>query len=247
MNLKINQTADGVKQYPIHKHTNYEIMLYLEGNGYLKSTHKDYPFRPGSIIIVPPGILHGSVSENGFKNISISGDFNGLMGFSEIVTLSDNERNEATNLAKIIYDNRSGNKKYLSQLCLSYVHCILLRMNFEDDIYKTVNLITSGVMNNFSNPDFKVSTLLSDSGYAEDYIRAQFKKITGKTPGSFVTDVRIKHALFLIDIYSNTLSLEQVAEKCGYDDYIYFSKKFKSIIGKSPREYKNSLLGKPKN
>ena len=36
------------------------------------------PFKPGSIIIVPPRVTHGSVSQNGFVNISIGGDFTGL-------------------------------------------------------------------------------------------------------------------------------------------------------------------------
>ncbi|MBQ9760845.1 MAG: AraC family transcriptional regulator, partial [Clostridia bacterium] len=69
--------------------------------------------------------------------------------------------------------------------------------------------------------------------------RSCFKKITGKTPNEFLTEIRIKHACYLIDIYQDNLSLSEIAEKCGYLDYIYFSKRFKLVTGISPREYRN--------
>jgi len=51
----------------MHKHNNYEIMFYLCGTGNLRTQNKDYSFSPGSIIVVPPGIEHGSTSKDGFK------------------------------------------------------------------------------------------------------------------------------------------------------------------------------------
>ncbi|MBQ8146607.1 MAG: AraC family transcriptional regulator [Clostridia bacterium] len=68
---------------------------------------------------------------------------------------------------------------------------------------------------------------------------ACFKKVTGKTPNEFLTVIRIEHACFLMDIYHSKLSLAKISEQCGYLDYIYFSKKFKSIMGVSPRKYRN--------
>lgn len=43
MNLQICCTEKGVKTYPLHKHQNHEIMLYLEGSGdYLFSLCSTY-------------------------------------------------------------------------------------------------------------------------------------------------------------------------------------------------------------
>ena len=67
------------------------------------------------------------------------------------------------------------------------------------------------------------------------------RRITGKTPVEFLTDVRIRHACFLMEFYGETLSLGQVAEQCGYNDYVYFSKKFKQAVGLSPRAYQTAL------
>ena len=241
MNLQINCTQSGIKTYPMHKHNNYEIMLYLQGTGHLRTQNTDYPFSPGSIIIVPPGIEHGSTSEDGFKNISVGGRFENLFYFKDTVTLFDNKQNEGRMLATMIYNNRHKNNDYVSKLCIAYIHFILQYISAADNISASVNKIICEIENNFYDYDISLRHLLQKSGYAEDYIRAHFKKITGKTPNGFLTDIRIKHAAFLIEIYANTLSLQQIAEQCGYADYVYFSKTFKSILGISPKEYKKII------
>ena len=97
--------------------------------------------------------------------------------------------------------------------------------------------IISEITDNFYDSNIDLGYILRRSGYAEDYVRAHFKKITGKTPTEFLTKIRIHHACYLIDIYRNSMSLSQIAEKCGYTDYIYFSRKFKQIKGISPQKY----------
>ena len=241
MNLQINCTQDGIKAYPMHKHNNYEIMFYLKGTGCLRTQNGDYPFSPGSIIIVPPGIEHGSISKNGFKNISVGGEFENLLHFEDTVSLFDNKQNEGKMLVTMIYNNRHKNNDYVSKLCIAYIHLILQYVCVSDGISISVNKIMREIENNFYDCNMNLCQLLQKSGYAEDYIRTHFKKVTGKTPNAFLTDIRIRHAVFLIDIYADTLSLQQISERCGYTDYVYFSKKFKSMLGVSPKEYKNTI------
>lgn len=241
MNLQINCTRDGIKTYPMHKHHNYEIMLYLQGTGHLRTQNTDYPFSPGSIIIVPPGIEHGSTSKNGFKNISVSGNFENLLRLEKTVTLFDNKQNEGKMLATMIYDNRHKSNDYVSKLCTAYIYFIMQHISVTNNLDAAVNRIICEIENNFYDYDINLSQLLQTSGYAVDYIRSHFKKVTGKTPNSFLKNIRIKHAAFLIDIYTNTLSLQQIAEQCGYADYVYFSKTFKAVLGVSPKEYKNTV------
>ena len=127
MELKINRTRDGVVSYPLHTHKNYEIMLYLEGEGHMRTELGDVPFGKGTIVIVPPDIKHGSVSKNGFKNISVSGDFEGYFHFDTVKALEDNERGEGSMLAAMIYNNRNGNEEYLSSLCTTYI-CFIMQL-----------------------------------------------------------------------------------------------------------------------
>lgn len=243
---QINCTPENIIEYPLHKHNSYEIMCYLEGKGHLRTRNNNYPFTSGTIIIVPPKTEHGSASKSGFKNISVSGDFDNLLHFDDITVIDDNAQSEGAMLATMIYNNRNKSSDYLSKLCSAYVHFILQYVNAASNISTAVNKIASNITNNFCDCNIKLSELLQESAYAEDYIRFQFKNIIGKTPTEFLTNLRIKHAVYLIDIYADILSLQQVSEMCGYTDYVYFSKKFKSVLKISPSEYKKSVSGNKK-
>jgi AraC-like DNA-binding protein len=239
MIYRIGLTADGILQYPMHTHKNYEIMLYLEGEGYMQTALGDIPFRPGTVVIVPPGIMHGSVSDVGFKNISLEGEFDGYFHFDGVKSFSDNELGEGKQLASMIYNNRYGSEEYLTSLCTAYV-CFLMQ-RFEMDggaLDGQIRGIIFEISRNAFDSNIDLVSILCAGGYSEDYIRACFKKSTGKTPNEFLTDIRMKHACFLIDVYKKSLPLSEIAERCGYLDYTYFSKRFKEYVGVAPRLYR---------
>ena len=238
MELQIHMTEDGVKNYPLHRHANYEIMLYVEGEGVLRTPKKDHPFKKGTVIIVPPAVEHGSVSSNGFKNISIGGDIDYLLSNSDIVVLNDNSRGDASVLARMIYENRYESRGYLSALCNAYIHCLLNGLNETDQLDGAVSAVVAEITERFCEPDLNTANLLDKSGFAQDYIRARFKQIVGYPPNGFLTKTRIDRACFLIEVYGASLSFSEIANRCGYLDYAYFSKKFKSVTGLSPMEYK---------
>ena len=100
------------------------------------------------------------------------------------------------------------------------------------------------ILSNFYDSNFNVTELLNHSGYAEDYIRANFKKFVGKTPVEYLNELRINHAKTLINVYQNSVPLIDISLNCGFIDYIYFSRKFKQVVGISPIEYKKMILTK---
>lgn len=238
--FQIHCTPAGTKSYPLHEHNRFEIMLYLSGNGYMRTREGNYPFSPGTVIIIPPGLPHGSTSGQPFQNISIVGDFQSQLFFEAPVVLQDNAFQEGRSLAEAIYRNRHLNDSYLSSLCTAFVLFILRSIHTEDNITSAVNRIIAAIQQGFPDADFSPEEQLKKSGYAEDYVRSCFKAHTGKTPKQFLRDIRIQHACHLMEIYAGRLSLAQIGEKCGYTDYVYFSKKFKEVTGVAPKRYKAS-------
>lgn len=241
-NYFISITKEGTKQYPLHQHPDWEIMYYLSGEGYLATQKENVPYKPGSIIIVPPGVTHGSVSQDGFVNISVGGDFGNLFLFDRICVQTDNDNRNGERLARLIYDNRYADNDYLSALCGAYAHFLLQNSVWEKKITQAVRDIIEQVSTRFSDPCFDITALLNQSGYAEDYIRAEFKKATALTPIDFLAKIRVNHARKLFEIYGKNLSVAKAAEACGFEDPIYFSRRFKQFIGLSPSEYKNQIL-----
>lgn len=223
---------------PPHKHSYYEIIVYTNANALFRTEDSERGVSKGDIIIVPPDTVHSSYCENEYERIYINGEFSQIFNLTKPVIINDSSE-EGLLLAKTIYKNRFANDDYVAALCNAFAHFLLQSINMDDTISVAIKEIINELTENFHNPDLNLSYTLQKSGYAEDYIRSQFKRVTGKSPVEFLTDVRISHACFLIDTYKSALPLSSVAEKCGYTDYVYFSRRFKQKTGVSPQHYKN--------
>lgn len=223
---------------PPHKHKNYEIIVYINGSGTLYAAGKSIEVYPGKIVIIPPEIVH-HCSQYGinFERIYISGEFEQIFSLTSPAVISDTTSGDGSFLAKMIYRNRLADREYVASLINAFTHFLLQNIKMEDRIFTATRDIIEKISNGFYDCDLDLHALLKESGYAEDYIRAQFKRITKKTPTEFLTEARINHACYLISAYKNVVSLSDVAEQCGYTDYVYFSRRFKQVTGMSPQQY----------
>ena len=70
------------------------------------------------------------------------------------------------------------------------------------------------------------------------YLSTLFKKETGQTLTEFVNRKRIEHAILLLN--STDMQIQVVAQYCGIPDVNYFTKTFKKIVGKTPKEYRET-------
>ena len=241
MRFQIGRVSYKEESFPMHQHKHYEIIAYLQGNGTMHTSAGAFPVGADRIVIVPPGILHRTEAECELKSIYISGDFGGVFHLDEPIFLPDNAEREGTTLARMIYRNRYEDSDYIAALCNALTHFLLRNLAMDDAIGLSVRKIIYEITHSFYDHGVDLHALLNRSGYAEDYIRAHFKRITGKTPTAFLHGLRVKHACYLIEVYRSTMSLSEIATQCGYTDYVFFSKKFKSITGVSPREYKHAF------
>lgn len=101
-------------------------------------------------------------------------------------------------------------------------------------VKKTVIIIDSDV-----SADLSLSSLAETQNISEGYLATVFKKETGKTVTEYIRERRIKHAKHLLS--STDWQIQTVALNCGIMDVQYFSKLFKREVGKSPKEYRESL------
>lgn len=68
------------------------------------------------------------------------------------------------------------------------------------------------------------------------YLSNLFKKETGITLTEYVNRTRVDHAIFLLN--TTDMQIQNIAQSCGVPDVNYFTKLFKRIIGKTPKEYR---------
>lgn len=93
--------------------------------------------------------------------------------------------------------------------------------------------------------DEKLSTLKSPSAYAavlnisEVYLNEAVKAVTGLSVSAFIRRQAVQQARRMMTYTS--LSGKEIACGLGYDDYAWFSKKFKQETGITPTQYRKNL------
>lgn len=90
--------------------------------------------------------------------------------------------------------------------------------------------------------DLSLKALAKALNVNPSYLSTLFKKETGLTLTEFVNQKRIEHALLLLN--STDMQIQTVALNCGIPDVNYFTKLFKKIVGKTPKEYREIITNK---
>ena len=67
--LLVGASPGSLTECGLHRHACYEIIMNTEGEGVAEIGGREYPFTPGSIHIVPPGMPHRKRSADGFRDL----------------------------------------------------------------------------------------------------------------------------------------------------------------------------------
>ena len=134
------------------------------------------------------------------------------------------------------FANSNETRDLMVEMCSAY--CRLVRKHsintYSPIVQKTILIIESDL-----SADLSLSALADAHNISAGYLSTVFKKETGKTLTQFVIERRIKHATKLLE--STHLQIQTIALHCGIMDVQYFSKIFKKITGKTPKEYRESV------
>ncbi len=237
MKLIVTQTSENTRSYPQHRHDVAEITCYLEGEGVLKTERGDIPFCKGTVIVIPAGIRHGSVSHAPFKNVSVHTD-ELPDRIQEFLVGKDNESGDVQRFSELLFRLSfcGEDKRVLTQsVFTAYRELVFdLIIKSEGDFLAAFK---NKLVQSVGGGEFDFSEAVRESGYAEDYLRVLFKNRYGVTPHAYLTALRMEYAQTLIKTYGDKRKICEIAWACGYSDPLYFSKLFKKTYGCSPRAY----------
>lgn len=101
--------------------------------------------------------------------------------------------------------------------------------------YEDINNVRNYMLQN-CHKKINLAQLSEMTGYSESRFCVLYNSFFGSTPIDDLLNARIEKAKNLLS-YSS-MSVTEVAERCGFSSVHYFSRKFKEIIGYSPTKYK---------
>jgi AraC-like DNA-binding protein len=83
-----------------------------------------------------------------------------------------------------------------------------------------------------------VSDLAREMGMSERTLHRRFQLAVGTTPAAYLIQNRIRRAAeHLSREHGETRRISEVASACGFEDSNYFSRCFRKVMGRTPRDY----------
>lgn len=153
--------------------------------------------------------------------------------FEEILhTLKMGYSHENLLYACSIFYHYLGTMRYLRQ----YRECSPDASNDQDIVSAAIHFMRESIEKKLTLQEIAAYT-----GYSVSHFSALFGKRTGYTPLTYFNQLKIQQACHLLDF--TDIKINQVCYKVGIEDCYYFSRLFRKVMGKSPREYKKEKKG----
>ncbi len=224
----------------------YVLGMVEKGTGVLACENKSLMLGYGTAFFVPRGARYTIAGEDiTYFYICFHGrraeELNARAGFSAEIGVCQMEKGDADRLCEVALDavHRASeeNLDLYSESVLLYLLSHLCReKKAHHDLLSQIVAIAN---DRFSEADFSLSALAGELGYDAKYLSALFKKKKGIPFTQYLRELRVKHALFLME--QGVVSVKNIAILAGFGDALYFSKIFKDELGVPPKTYMENL------
>lgn len=132
------------------------------------------------------------------------------------------------------------NRNQLETLCRTMIrkYCMLVQ-NYSRKGYSSLILLSLDYIDMHYTDDISLDSLAKRCSVTNSYLSALFKKETGTTVTDYINQIRIRRAITLLN--TTNISIQDIAQQCGYQDAGYFTKTFKRYQGLNPKDYRKKI------
>lgn len=109
--------------------------------------------------------------------------------------------------------------------------------HYESEIERTIRASAAYIRNHYADTELSVSKLADREAVSVSYYLRSFRKIMGLTPHRFIMQTRINAVREMLD--TTSLSVELVAERCGFCSASHLISAFRKETGITPRQFRN--------
>lgn len=259
--LRIPKVRDEMKFIPnSHFHIYPEMFLQISGMSEFRFPRGKFRLYPGEICVMPRTITHAEKTwrwGGPFHNLVIvPGKNTPVFHISQankirkpcaMETLrfeaggSNRLSDYLDNLVEVFHGNSPVKKLGIKGLLLAEFSAILEWLEgtrpVTGKVHFTITKCRQQIVDDFANPDLSVKYLARLVGCSADYLSNIFHRETGVRLTVHINNERIIRAKYLLK--TTSLNISETARACGYRDPCYFTRIFRRVAGKTPRDFRN--------
>ena len=247
--------GESEKQLQMHYHEHIEIFYFLSGQGFFVTPEKKYQVKPHDIIIVNANQLHTEYSlskENALQHFIIGVDNINLFNTGALLPPKyknvfhasfGTQNNPFYNYYQKLYGEfKQVNPSYIlkSKAILIELLIDILRLlqidTTEQKISSNAVVRTKEYIDKHFPEDFTLDDLAANV-YASKYnLSRKFKETYRYSPMQYLSIRRIQEAKKLLR--ETDLPITEISGQVGFNQAVYFTKIFKSMVGITPHKYR---------
>lgn len=228
-----------------HTHKCYELIYYYSGCGCCRLGDRAWEYNAGDYVLVPPDMLHDDNHREPCRLYCIG--FSIARGDSDLPcgVFSDRGGRIRRYLDLIGAEFKSRQMEYISVAhnCLNNAIVEILRANSPAvSVSSSTDVIERAInyMNQNFNTEITPQTLAEITNYSYDRFRHIFRHAMGISPQKYIFDKRMETAKRMLS--STSLSVTEIAQKCGFTSPSLFSKQFKEKTDLSPSQFRKQFF-----
>lgn len=260
--LQVTIDECGVEQYPgfsKHEYTvrRYFAIHYIEsGMGYYEVNGEKYTLKAGDAFILRKNekVRYYSESKNPWKYywVAISGEqLNVVLETTTLINSHVVHFGDDNTCAKILKEivryNQENTSNHLINLWNhSKLYEFLYHLNIEFRTHKSIYLSYIGqkgladviidYIYRHYNEDLTVEDIANRFNISRSHLYKLCKNNYDKAPKEIILELRLNNAQQLL--LETDYPIKEIARQIGFNNQLYFSRKFKASFGYSPSEYR---------
>jgi AraC-like DNA-binding protein/mannose-6-phosphate isomerase-like protein (cupin superfamily) len=242
-----------------HTHKDfYEVFYVLAGRGEHRTSLGTQPVQAGDLVLVRPSDFHYVVGlpGSGLECVNVafpSEVWEGMLDVAEVTSAGNWLKSPLPVLVRLPVDaaNRAGpifrdavehyslapDRLDLLRLVLDVLELLRGPAEVGQGSLRPSWLVRAcAAMSREDNLQNGVPRLVELAGVSHGHLCHAMRNYYATTPTALVSELRLRHAETLIS--TTSLSLTEIATRCGFASLSYFSKVFRSAQGASPREFR---------
>ena len=244
-----------------HTHDFFHLAYVSRGQLSFRADGQDYPLSKGSLILLPPGVVH-AVPEDA-HNLCTQYEVMFRIQDPQLQTLLDTKKvrvlHGASHLETLVA-YICVHYKSINPLCAACAETFLCAILFsfltgksipEED--STGYVDASGYspliqrilcyVEKESDRKYDLSGLAIALGFNKNYLCTAFRRETGITISQYINYHRIRKILITLQYngYNKDFPIHELADQYGYVNASYFNRVFRRYTGMTPTEFMNAL------